>query len=617
MNSIVRNTVWSAVTLAVAVSARAADTGPQSAESEAARQPEPALTYGTSEALTLPKTILFSAGPEHIIADAEEWARRGVSAFFLDFVAREWSSDIWARDGKPWTIGESDETFQQAKKASAICRRIGSETFLKVAFDHPFEWFNDVAWQRIDNNFRQFAVFARDSGCAGLALDIEYVGEQYAFDWDGYDDANVTRKDLVAKIRQRMTRVMQVLYDEFPNMVFLTFPEEGLSLGTHVHAAWIEEAARRDAPGGVHYCTESTYVRPNIRYMFGHAWACNALFNRILSDRARQYWAKRCSIAAGVWPFGADRSTSHSPQMSIEEFRQGFAGSLMMSRRYNWLYSHNSRDVLIGRQLDKVEKGVDAKAYHRVIADRQIVTTPKYVALAKRLRRLELADYAKDLDLVPVPMLLGPRDVPMIQLGRSGAYSAGQREVFWQAALDYFNGQDVDFKRRFGTRTHWMLIGPFANKGATFAGHRAVYPPERTIDLAGACDGLSGSVRWIEHRQPGPHASVDLTKVFKPTEYVCAYALCYVTSPRDVAAQIRVGTNDSGKVWLGGKLVLDYPYEGGAVLDREIIPVTIPKGTTPILIKICNGVLNWGFVFRITDTAGRPISDLQFSVSPR
>jgi hypothetical protein len=134
---------------------------------------EPGVSYGTAAGFDLPKTILFSVGPDEIIADAAAWRERGVSAFFLDFVARDWSSDIWATDGEPWTIGASDKTFQKAKQATAVARRLGSEVFLKIAFDHPFEWFNDVAWTRIENNFRQFAIFARESGCHGLALDIE------------------------------------------------------------------------------------------------------------------------------------------------------------------------------------------------------------------------------------------------------------------------------------------------------------------------------------------------------------------------------------------------------------------------------------------------------------
>ncbi len=592
-----------------------AGSGPSPDEGMPSRQPEPGLTFGKNQELALPKTIVFSVSPDEIIADAETWKRRGVQAFFLDYVAREWCSDIWARDGKPWTIGESDETFQKAKKANELCRRIGSETFLKVAFDHPFEWFNDLAWQHALHNFEQFALFARQTGCTGIALDIEYVSEQYAFDWEGYDYDGYSRKELVAKIRQRMTRVIQVLYDAFPDMVFLTFPEEGLSLGGHIHAAWIEEAARRDAPGGVHYCTENTYIMPNVRYVFGHAWACNDLFHQLLSERARRYWREKCSIAVGVWPFGADHSKSHAPQMSAEGFRQAYAASLMVSRRYNWLYSHQSREVLIGRKLDAVTGQADPRAYLRAIAEKDVITMPKYVALAKELRGMVLRDYSGDLGLVLSPQLLGPQDVPRIDLAPRSQYSADQQRAVWDAALAYYKGEPADFQKRFGTQTHWMLIGPFPNEGATFKGHHAVYPPEREIDLSATYDGIGGKVRWIEHRQPGPRASIDFTKIFKPTQYVCAYALCYVTAPRRLDVQIRLGTNDSGKLWVGGKLVFDYPYEGSTLLDREVIPVVLPKGTTPILLKICNGVLNWGFVLRITDAQGCPRTDLR--VTPR
>ena len=134
---------------------------------------EPGTTYGTLPGFPLPKTIVFSVGPDEIIADAQQWRQHGVSAFFLDFVARDWSSYVWAADGEPWTIGASDKTFQKTKRATAVARRLGSEVFLKVAFDHPFEWFNDTAWKQIHNNFRQFGIFARDSGCHGLALDKE------------------------------------------------------------------------------------------------------------------------------------------------------------------------------------------------------------------------------------------------------------------------------------------------------------------------------------------------------------------------------------------------------------------------------------------------------------
>lgn len=587
---------------------------PVAAEVES-QKAEPGLTYGVVPDLALPKTIVFSVGPEEVVADAEEWARHGVNGFFLDFIARDWSSDIWAGDQKPWTIGESDELFQKTKQANAVCRQIGSETFLKVAFDHPFEWFNDLAWETIEHNFRQFAIFARETRCAGIALDIEYINEQYSYDWPGYDYKGYSREDLVKKVSERATRMIGVLYEEFPEMVFLTFPESGLSLGGHIHAAWFEEAARRNAPGGIHYCTEYTYRHPNIRYMFGHAWVCNDLFQRILSLRARQYWKEKCSIAAGFWPFGFDYQNVYDPGMPLDEFRQGYGASLMISPRYNWIYSHNCRAQLIGRDLDKYTGSANLQEFLDVIAKREVVTTPKYVDLAKELREMKSRDYSGDLGVVPYVSFAGPSDVPYVRLAPAVSVGQYDPEGNWSFALQYFQGASGTLHDYYQTQTDWMVIGPFPNE-PDFKGHEAVYPPEEEIDLNAEYDGVGGKIRWREFREEGGRATVDLTKAFTPTENVTAYAVCYVTSPNERQAQLRVGTNDAGKVWLGSKLVYEYGFEGTAWLDRDLVPVTIPAGTMPILVKVSNKGRYWGFVLRITDDAGQPMNDLQFSLAP-
>lgn len=608
---------WFVVAVSLAQSNTALNM-PLSAE-DPAKKALPGLAYGTVTDLPLPKTILFSATPDQIAADAETWAQHGVTAFFMDGVAREWSSDIWATDNKPWTIGESDETFQKAKAANEVCRRIGSETFLKVAFDHFFEWFNDTAWQKIDDDFRQFAIFARDSGCNGIALDIEYCGEQYHFEWKGYTYNGYSREQLIRKVRERMTRLISILYDEFPNMTFLTFPEGGLGFGTAIHTAWIEEAARRNAHGGVHYCTEFTYRNPNINYMFGHAWACNDTFQRLLSPRGQEYWRTKCSIAAGVWPFGFDYQVAYEPGMPLEELRQAYAASLMMSSKYNWIYSHNCYQQLAGRELDKYNGKEDLPAYLHVFVERQVVTTPKYLDLAKELRSLRLRDYSDDLGVRPFVGFAGPDDIPAVRLMPKEFCDTRELDMAWELATEYFVGKDVNISGQFHTQPHWMIIGPFpspSTETALLQGHNAVYPPEQSIDLRAEYDGLEGKVRWNEYREDDRRVSVDLNKAFGPNERVCAYALCYVTSPDARDVQIRVGTNDSGKLWLGGKLVYDYPSEGTAFLDRDIVPVHLPAGTTPILLKVCNNQRFWGFVFRITDAKGRPIPELTYTLQP-
>ncbi len=576
---------------------------------------QPGLTYGASADLPLPKTILFSTSPDEIIADAKEWKAHGVNAFFLDYVARDWSSDIWAADGEPWTIGASDRMFQKTKEAVRIARGLGSEVFLKIAFDHPFEWFNDTAWKKIENNFRQMAIFARDTGCHGMAIDIEYIGQQYDYNWSGYDYRVYTRADLYRKVQQRLTGVGRVLYDEFPDMIFLTFPECGLNLGTVIQVAWIEEAARRDAPGGVHYCTENTYRNPNLRYLLAYGAQCNDLFHRLLSRRAWDYWRKRCSIAAGVWPFGFDYQNTHDPGLALEELRQGIAGSLMISRRYNWLYSHNSRQQMLGRKLEVHTNGLDILPYLKIMADRKIVTDPKYIQLAREIRALHLRDYSADLGVAPWMSLIGPADTPTLRPMPAAFVNPREQEANWRLALDCYHGQPIDLRRHFATLTDWLLLGPFTSD-AKLSAHQTVFPPEQSLKLDAEYDGMNGKIRWREYHHKGLTASVDLKTVFQPGERVCAYALCYIASPIEQDAQLRLASNDAGKAWLGGKLVFDYPREGSTFLDRDIVPVRLPKGTASLLLKITNNLGNWGFVVRFTDTQGRPLTNIQARLSP-
>jgi hypothetical protein len=264
------------------------------------KQAESGITYGDVPSLSKPRTILYSVSPAALVADAESLLKLGFDAFFITGVAPEWSTDIWGSDGEPWTIGRSDKNWQTVQKANVRCKQLGAETFLTMAFSHHFDWFDDLAWQKIENNFSQFTLFAKSSGCTGVAIDIEYVGEQYSFAWSGYDYAGYTRHDLVEQVRKRGTQIARAVFDAFPEVRFLTFPEQGYNLGSWLHVEWIEEAARRRAQGGIHFCTEYTYRRPNIRYMFAHAWLNNRVLQSLLSESGKAYWLSDCSIAEGL-----------------------------------------------------------------------------------------------------------------------------------------------------------------------------------------------------------------------------------------------------------------------------------------------------------------------------
>jgi hypothetical protein len=576
---------------------------------------KPALRFGRDASLPLPKTLVFSINPDRIIEDAQAWKDMGADGFFMDGAASEWYSDVWATDGKPYTIGASDATFQKVRKATQLCKKLGMQVFMRVSFGHPFEWFNDTAWQQIRHNFKEFAIFARDTGCAGVALDIEYIGQQYAFDWEGYDYKGYTREDLIARIRQRATEMLDSLYQEYPDMVFFFLPGEGFSLGTQMETAWIEEAAKRDAPGGVHLFTEGTYNSKNVDRLFANVGAENELYHRLLSPLAREYWERRCSIAAGIFPVGFDIALNHDPRKTPDEIRRCWAGTLMVSKRYNWIYVDRFADQHIGKKLDAYKGTMDFKACAEVLRAREIVTNPGYIKLARELRTLSPNAVSGQMRYAAAPRFMFPYMVPTLELADTSEISPVERDRDWQIALDYYAGKPLDLPALFGPVRNWQIIGPFPSS-EPLTGHKTVFPPEQGIDLAASYDGAHGKVKWQPYQVPEGALGIDFKKLYTPNEEVTAYALCYVDSPREQQVQARFGTNDSGKLWIGGRLVDDFGDESWAVLDRDIVRVTLPKGRTPILAKVTNGKGAWAMVLRFTDPQGKPIPNLTFTATP-
>lgn len=581
----------------------------------AAEQDRPPLHYGHDATLPPPKALVFSIVADKIIADAAAWKAMGVDGFFLEGAASEWSTNIWSTDGKPHTIGESDETFQKVREAVRVARDLDMEVFLKLVYANPLEWFNETAWQQIDHNFKQFAIFARDTGCKGIAVDIEYVGQQYAFSWEGYDYKDYTREDLIRTIRARSTGILRAMYNEFPEMVFLVLPEESFTLGTQIETAWVEEAARQNAPGGVHLCMESTYTSADIGRTLASGAADNTLFHRLLSPEATAYWEKKCSLAAGAWPAGFDVVVKSPPEKTPDMIRKCWAGCLMQSPRYTWIYLDRYAEQHLGRDRDKFPGTMDFAVCAEILRKKEIITDEPYATLARSLRALPADLDIAALKMEPVPRFNFPYAVPMLELTDVGEIAPEEVARQWRIALDYYNGVTLDLPALFSPIPEWQIVGPFPS-AEPFKGHGTAYPPESGIDLAAAYDGVNGKIRWQLFVLPQGSLGVDLKPLFSPNEQIKAYAACWVDSPVEQQVQARFGSNDAGKLWINGVLVKDFDHESWSMVDRDIIPVTLPKGRTPVLAKITNGIGAWSLVLRFTDALGNPVPNLRYSPVP-
>jgi hypothetical protein len=99
-------------------------------------------------------------------------------------------------------------------------------------------------------------------------------------------------------------------------------------------------------------------------------------------------------------------------------------------------------------------------------------------------------------------------------------------------------------------------------------------------------------VQFNFHQWEGPYT--DLTDIFGRAAKVCAYLYAEIESAVDQTVYFHVGTNDAGKVWVGGNEIVAYPGDRGAARSEHAVPVALPAGRTPVLVKVDQAGGDWG-----------------------
>ena len=532
-----------------------------------------------------PKLLIFGTmKPAYLRDHAKEWASYGFRGVL--FHIGDWSRDVWAVDGDPSTVGRQDAFFKEVESCNKVGAPLGIDSnFITFAYYyHLPDWFDDTAWRAKAAKYEQTALFARTSGCRGVAVDMEYISEQYEPDWEG--NRAHSEASLRAKARERGFMLAEALLRGYPGMDLLVLPEGPIFYGPlcgEMIGGMAEALAAHKAPGGLHLLTEMSYQNANVLWLLTFPARVEAAVWPYLSRRARRYWREKCTIAIGQWPLSADHDirddqgnlvrwpNDKKPNLSVEEFRQQTAACRMVSKRYHWVYMHGA-------------------AWWSL--------TPE-----------EAQKYPGSGDAVP----------PVENISEYRRVS-GQGLVFDDAELQSvaemsLKGDAARLTRLFGAVPEWWIIGPFDN--ADGKGLRAVYPPERRIDVSASHRGKSGLIKWKLVKSGPPIGEVNLRAAISRDEWVTAYAVCWVKCASPLNAQMRLGSDDDVVVWVGSREVWRKEIQRGLTPDQDIVPVSLPAGTTPVLLKVCQRRGAWGFALRLTDESGKALKSIRFSTSPR
>jgi len=103
------------------------------------------------------------------------------------------------------------------------------------------------------------------------------------------------------------------------------------------------------------------------------------------------------------------------------------------------------------------------------------------------------------------------------------------------------------------------------------------------------------------------------------TEKTVGYAVAYVRSETEQPdLELKMGSNDEGKVYLNGKLLLKTTEPRALEQDGDVARnVTLNKGVNVVVFKIFNeGGSDWQGCLRFTDTRGKPITNLFVGFEP-
>jgi tetratricopeptide (TPR) repeat protein len=184
----------------------------------------------------------------------------------------------------------------------------------------------------------------------------------------------------------------------------------------------------------------------------------------------------------------------------------------------------------------------------------------------------------------------------------------------------YQNKNQAELSRQYYKRmaaiSQWKLIGPFDNISAS--GFDNVFPPESEFNDTQSYTGKNGvPASWFDITKIRNDFWIDFRRYFAAEEAVF-YANTFVYSPGRQQVQIRIGTSGSLKAFLNDEQIIEYFDENNNDLDTYIVETELQKGWNRLLIKCgFSEIDRCNFLARITDAAGDPIPNLQYSTQAK
>lgn len=190
-------------------------------------------------------------------------------------------------------------------------------------------------------------------------------------------------------------------------------------------------------------------------------------------------------------------------------------------------------------------------------------------------------------------------------------------------ALQAGPGSDEITPKSDGFIRDWLLLAPIqlaSDADGSVAIDKNQIPDEGQLKpKAGDKVTVEGKeLAWKKVKAADYYLDLN-AQVKQQTEKTVAYAVAYVRSDEErTGLQLKMGSNDEGKVYLNGKQVLKATEPRTLEQDADVAKnITLNKGINVVVFKIFNeGGEDWQGCLRFTDATGKGVANVFHRLEP-
>jgi hypothetical protein len=177
--------------------------------------------------------------------------------------------------------------------------------------------------------------------------------------------------------------------------------------------------------------------------------------------------------------------------------------------------------------------------------------------------------------------------------------------------------------RNDGFIRDWLLLAPIqleSDADGAIAINKSQIPDEGMIKPKPGDKVTVGGKELTWKKVKSSDYLIDLNSILnQQTEKTVGYAVAYVKSEEDQDnVQLKMGSNDQGKVYLNGKVLLKTSEPRPLEQDGDVATnVSLKKGINVVVFKIFNeGGSDWQGCLRFATSTGKPLSNLTVQLEP-